>query len=140
MDNKTFRPFNKNASSFTYRGKLGNALIEVMGEWSLLRYKSDSSTVAITSDNASNMDIAARVGGFEPHNRCFAHTLNLASQKVLKTPSMSKLVSRIKQIVAFFHRSTTATAGLKAKQSLINIPEHKLIIDVANRNVCFVFN
>lgn len=111
-----------------------------MGEWSLLRYKSDSSTVAITSDNASNMDIAARVGGLEPHNRCFAHTLNLASQRVLKTPSMSKLVSRIKQIVAFFHRSTTATAGLKAKQSLINISEHKLIIDVANRNVCFVFN
>lgn len=79
------------------------------------------------------MDIAARVGGLEPHIKCFAHTLNLASQKALKTPSMAKLVSRIKRIVACFHKSTTATAVLKAKQSLLNIPEHKLIIDVATR-------
>ena len=34
---------------------LANALIEVMGEWSLLRFRSNGSTIAMTSDNASNM-------------------------------------------------------------------------------------
>lgn len=40
----------------------------------------------ITMDNASNMDIAIQVSGAELKLRCFAHTLNLASNKALNDP------------------------------------------------------
>lgn len=35
--------------------------------------------------------------------------------------------------MTFFHKSTTATAVLKEKQTLLELPVHKLKIDVATR-------
>ena len=39
----------------------------------------------------------------------------------------------MRQVVAYFHRSTVANAILKDKQKLLQLPEHKLLIDVATR-------
>ncbi|XP_065140690.1 E3 SUMO-protein ligase ZBED1-like [Paramisgurnus dabryanus] len=79
------------------------------------------------------MDVAVREAGLAPHVRCFAHTLNLASQAGLSVPRVSRLLGRVRRIAAFFHRSSTATAALAAKQILLELPPHKLIIDVAMR-------
>jgi hypothetical protein len=105
---------------------LGNALIEVMGEWSLL-FLNDFDCYYIRQCFKYGQ------AGFEPHINCFACMLNLASQRALKIFAMAKLLARIKRMFTFFHESTTATAALKAKQKLLSIPEHKLIIDVATR-------
>lgn len=46
-----------------------------MEEWQL-----SEKDVVLVTDNASNMIVAAQVRKF-PHLKCFAHTLNLASQR-----------------------------------------------------------
>lgn len=57
---------------------LAELLSYVVEEWQL----SDKDVVLLT-DNASNMIAAAQIGTF-PHVKCFAHTVNLASQRTLK--------------------------------------------------------
>ena len=42
---------------------------------------------AIVTDNARNMTSAAELVGM-PHFKCFAHTLNLSSQRALKLPAV----------------------------------------------------
>ncbi|KAF3861204.1 hypothetical protein F7725_001459 [Dissostichus mawsoni] len=63
-------------------------LSRVVEEWQL----SDKDVVLVT-DNASNMIAAAEFGKF-PHVKCFAHTLNLASQRALKVATLSRLLGR----------------------------------------------
>lgn len=90
---------------------IGEVLKEAVSEWGLDRH--DTRKISLTTDNASNMDIAAHTAELSPHIGCFAHTINLACQRGLKVNSMSRLMGRIRKIVSFFHRSTTATAALK---------------------------
>ena len=102
-------------------------LSRVVEEWQL----SDKDVVLVT-DNASNMIVAAEFGKF-PHVKCFAHTLNLASQRALKVATLSRLLGRVRRISTFFHRSTTANHYLKEKQKCLGLKNHKLITDVATR-------
>ncbi|KAK3556154.1 hypothetical protein QTP70_005636 [Hemibagrus guttatus] len=78
---------------------------------------------------ARNMDVAAREAGLSPHIKCLAHTVNLMSQAGLNVPRVSPLLGRVRKVVAFFHRSATATAV----QNLLEIASHKLIMDVVTR-------
>ncbi len=55
-------------------------LQSVANEWKIA-----NKDLVLVTDNASNMAVAAQLGKF-PHVRCYAHTLNLASQRVLKLP------------------------------------------------------
>ncbi|KAF3856034.1 hypothetical protein F7725_016757 [Dissostichus mawsoni] len=89
-------------------------LSRVVEEWQL----SDKDVVLVT-DNASNMIAAAEFGKF-PHVKCFAHTLNLASQRALKpmkdaTTLMSEesnpTVSLIAPINAQLFQDMTGTIG-----------------------------
>jgi len=79
------------------------------------------------------MTVAAEEFGSSLHVGCLAHTLNLACGKALKITSVSHLLARMRRVVAYFHRSTVANAILKDKQKLLQLPEHKLLIDVATR-------
>lgn len=106
---------------------IAKVLLEAVEEWKL------PSNPPLVTDNASNMVVAAREMESAIHVGCFAHTLNLACGSALKIPTVSKLLARMRRIVAFFHRSTIATALLKEKQQLLNLPQHKLIIDVQTR-------
>uniref|UniRef100_A0A667X1D9 BED-type domain-containing protein n=1 Tax=Myripristis murdjan TaxID=586833 RepID=A0A667X1D9_9TELE len=79
----------------------------VADEWGL-----DKNDLVLVTDNASNMNLAAELGNFV-HVRCYAHTLNLACQRALKLPAVARLLSRIRRITAFFHRSATASHVLE---------------------------
>ncbi|KAK0145636.1 Zinc finger BED domain-containing protein 1 [Merluccius polli] len=106
---------------------VADLLKKVASEWHL----NDNDLVLVT-DNASNMVVAAKLGGFV-HVKCYAHTLNLARQRALKLPALSKLLAKIRRIVSFFHRSTVGAHQLEEKQKLLGLPCHKLITDVSTR-------
>lgn len=64
----------------------------------------------------------------------FTHAINLASQKAMAVQQISRLLAKIRKIVTFFHRSTTAAHVLKTKQELLQLPIHKLIQDIPTRS------
>lgn len=85
------------------------------------------------TDNASNMEIAAKTADLHPQIGCFAHTDNSACQRGLTVSALGRLLGRIRKVVSFFHRSTTATAVLKSKQQQLSLPIHKIVQDVQTR-------
>lgn len=107
---------------------IGALLRDACSEWSI----SDKNPALVT-DNARNMLVAGVEAQFTPHITCFAHTLNLASQKGLGVSNASRLLGRVRRIVSFFHRSPTACNVLRDKQKLLDLPQHKLTQDVLTR-------
>ena len=108
---------------------MARLLLDVVEEWQL----KDKSSVLVT-DNAANMISAAEIGKF-PDVKCFAHTLNLAAQPALKLQTVSRLLSRVRRISAYFHRSTKAKHLFEENQRVVLKLSHpvKLITDVATR-------
>ncbi|XP_077094330.1 E3 SUMO-protein ligase ZBED1-like [Siphateles boraxobius] len=109
---------------------LAEKLQEVVAEWKLER---PGKTISVTTDNAKNIVNAVREAGLGPHVACFAHFLNLAAQKALAVNQVSRLLGKIRKIVTFFHRSTTAAYVLERKQLALDLPKHSLIHDVSTR-------
>ncbi|XP_065895773.1 zinc finger BED domain-containing protein 4-like [Dysidea avara] len=61
---------------------------------------------AVITDNASNMDLASRLGEWNSRH-CFGHTLQLAIDDGIKiSPGMREMIKSTKAIVAFYNRST----------------------------------
>lgn len=90
----------------------------------MVKWGIEKKVKVITMDNASNMDIAIQVSGAELKLRCFAHTLNLASNKALNDPSLLKVLGRVRSVVTFFHKSNIATELLKVKREGLNLSTH----------------
>ncbi|XP_056102446.1 E3 SUMO-protein ligase ZBED1-like [Rhinichthys klamathensis goyatoka] len=110
---------------------LAKGITEAVEVWKLERA---NLTIPVTTDNARNI-VNAVVGaaGLGPQIGCFAHVINLASQKAMAVQQISRLLAKIRKIVTFFHRSTTAAHVLKTKQELLQLPVHKLIQDIPTR-------
>ena len=111
---------------------LAEHLRKALAEWGI----TEKDPVIVT-DNASNMTIKAEKAAFTLHVKCYAHTLNLAAQPVLKITAVARLLGRVRRIVNFFRRSTTAKNMLKEKQRLLRLPEHKLMTDVVTRLIVY---
>lgn len=109
---------------------LAEILEAAVAEWKISK---SNAPVPVTTDNAKNIANAVELAGFSPHVRCFAHTVNLAAQRGLGVQQVSRLLGRVRKVVTFFHRSTTAAEMLKQKQELLQLPSHKLIQDVVTR-------
>lgn len=79
---------------------LAEVLTNAVEEWGLKK----SQPVAITTDNASNIvsGISNISSEFSPHIRCFAHTLNLATQRAINCQQVDRVGGRIRRIVSFF--------------------------------------
>ena len=109
---------------------IGQILTNAQKEWKIER---PHDICPLVTDNASNMDIAPKEANMSPHIKCFAHTINLAAQRGTGVPQVARLLGRIRRIAAFFHSSSAAAAILKAKQQLLQLPQHRLVIDVQTR-------
>ncbi|XDV21825.1 hypothetical protein PO909_026845 [Leuciscus waleckii] len=106
---------------------IADVLKAAVGEWNL-----DAKKPVVVTDNASNMRVAMDLTGYQ-HVRCFAHVLNLASQRALKIAAVTKVLVKVRRISTFFHRSTTGAEALKRNQKLLGLPLHKLITDMPVR-------
>uniref|UniRef100_A0A3B4FMZ3 BED-type domain-containing protein n=1 Tax=Pundamilia nyererei TaxID=303518 RepID=A0A3B4FMZ3_9CICH len=106
---------------------IANLLQNTPQEWGI----ADKNLVVVT-DNASNMTIATQLAGYL-HVKCFAHTLNLASQRALNLPAVARVLGRVRRITGFFNRSTVANHALEQKQKMLQLPTHKLKTDVCTR-------
>ena len=110
---------------------LGAGLRETTEKWNTQRIHQINPVV---TDNASNMLLAVRFAGLGPHIPCFAHTINLATQRGLQVRSLDRLLGRIRRIVKYFHHSPKATSILSSKINLLEIPgPQKLVIDCPTR-------
>ncbi len=69
---------------------LTEKLQEAVGEW----LEKPRTTIAVTTDNARNMVNAVNEVGLGPHIECFAHALNLASQKGMAVQQISQLLGK----------------------------------------------
>ena len=87
---------------------------------------------SLTTDNAKNMN-AEDLAGMKPYKGCVAHTINLATQKGLQVPKMEKLLARVRRVVTYFHKSSIGMSYLNNKQTLLELPKHKLNMDVSTR-------
>ena len=74
---------------------------------------------AATVDNASNMDVALRSLDFLKVG-CFAHTLNLAAQKVYDIPAVSNWCAKIRAVVVWLKRSSLSKTVLREKQRVLS--------------------
>lgn len=109
---------------------LAQVLTQAVEEWKIKR---PSTNIPVTTDNAKNQINAVNEAGLGPQIGCFAHAVNLASQKGISVNRMDRLLGRIRKVVSYFHRSTTAAHVLKTKQEMLKLPTHKLIHDVPTR-------
>ena len=73
--------------------------------------------VAVTHDNASNMDTCLSILGYA-HFRCAGHTLQLAVNDGLKIADVSKTLAKCCNLVGVFHRSVVASDALQKVQKL----------------------
>ncbi|XP_071083855.1 E3 SUMO-protein ligase ZBED1-like [Haliotis cracherodii] len=109
---------------------LANVLTSALTEWKIDRF----GNIAISTDNASNIVSAVKQSpSLNPHIRCFAHTINLASQRAMQVSQMARILGRVRRVVSFFHRSSQAASVLRTKQLLLELPCHTLIQDVSTR-------
>lgn len=107
---------------------IGALLKEARAEWNIL-----DKDPALVTDNARNMIVAGREAEMRPHLACFAHTLNLASQKALQVDTAAKFLGKVRRVAGFLHRNITGAEILREKQQQLSLPAHKLIQDVSTR-------
>ena len=100
----------------------------ILNQWEL----SVDNLVAATTDNCSNMVLALSINHWN-HIPCLSHILNLAVQKVLALPIVSKAVARCRRLVSHFHHSSKSSYMLKVKQADLKHDTHILIGDVVTR-------
>ena len=85
-----------------------------MDDWNIEKLK----IICAVTDNGANMKAAIDIFlGPRSHIRCFAHTLNLCVQDIMKSvPEFNLIVDKVKKIVTFFKQSVKASLALKDEQ------------------------
>ena len=56
---------------------------------------------------------------------CFSHVLNLAVEKAMAVPGVSRAPARCRQVTSHFHHSTNASCILKRKQADLHSVQYK---------------
>lgn len=100
-----------------YTSQTGKVIAEEIGN-TLDEFNIKEKVDAITVDNAANMDVAVKKMSIRKIG-CFAHTLNIASQKLYTIPFISKWAGRIRAMVVWLKRCSLAKPVLKEKQRLL---------------------
>ncbi|XP_068598232.1 E3 SUMO-protein ligase ZBED1-like [Brachionichthys hirsutus] len=97
---------------------LAEELLRVAKEWDV-----GDKVVCCVTDDAANVTKAVKTLNWA-HQPCLAHTIYLVVRDALEV--MKPAVDKVKAIVDFFHRSTTATRKLRSTQQQMGMPELKL--------------
>lgn len=105
---------------------LRDMLLELTREWGI-----NNKITAVTTDNAQNQIKFIRLCNWR-RIPCFAHTINLIVQHGINAMGLS-LISKVKAIVEYFKRSTSAHSKLQEMQQQMNSPVLKLKQDVSTR-------
>lgn len=107
---------------------LASEIKRVILEWNLT-----GKILIIISDNAANIKKAIKEDLKYKHFGCYAHTLNLIAKDALELAL--PVVEKVKTIVAFFKRSTSAMEKFLEQQRRLNKDKEpkKLIQDVQTR-------
>lgn len=106
---------------------LAEELKNVVQEWNIL-----DKILLTVSDNGANIKNAVAHLGWK-HFGCYAHTLNLAVQKVLANSYLGELINKVKAIVSYFKRSNLCLSKLKKYQEQANKVVKRPIQDVSTR-------
>lgn len=101
-----------------YAAQTGMVVAEGIKEV-LEEFKISEKIAAATVDNASNMGVALRNLKFLKVG-CFAHTLNLAAQKVYNASAVTKWRAKLREVVVWPKRSTMSKTVLREKQQLLS--------------------
>ncbi|XP_063805301.1 E3 SUMO-protein ligase ZBED1-like isoform X2 [Pseudophryne corroboree] len=111
----------------THTGEnLADQLRQWCRDWGI-RMETDH-VMAVVTDSGASVKKAVEVAfGEKKHIPCFAHNLNFVVEKCLEIDSVSTLVTKAKDIVAWFKQS------LAASEELRKLDERKLIRSVAGR-------
>ncbi len=110
---------------------LAEELTNAVTEWNLKR---PNVTLPVTTDNAANiLSVIHEADGPRPQTSCFAHVANLTAKKAVSINLVSRLLGKVRKVVTFFHKSTTAQHVLTVKQNMLNLQKHKLIHNVVTR-------
>lgn len=108
-----------------------NELDKVLEEWEIPKQK----IILTVTDNGSNMVLGSHLfNGKNRHITCFAHSLNLVVEKVLKHANALPLLLKVRAIVKHVKNSVNVSDRLRKMQLDKGIPEgkiRKLILDVA---------
>ncbi|KAJ2940838.1 hypothetical protein O0L34_g10095 [Tuta absoluta] len=89
----------------------------------ITEWKLSQKVSAIASDNAHNIFAAVRAGDWR-HIACFAHSINRAVGAALI--HINATVTKVKQVVEYFKRSSQAQTKLKEIIKQLNVPDLKL--------------
>lgn len=113
---------------------ISTTLQDILNKWSISKNK----VVAILTDNGANMVKAVCDSfGKNRHVPCFAHTLNLVCENgINRTPNLSTLLEKVRNIVIWFKRSVSAADQLRKVQRDAGIKEgdiKKMILDIKTR-------
>ncbi|XP_059422959.1 E3 SUMO-protein ligase ZBED1-like [Carassius carassius] len=103
-------------------------LREGLASWDL----HEENHVCITTDNASNMVLAARLNEWT-RLQCFGHRLHLAIENALKDDRVSRATALCRKLVGHFSHSWKKKAALMEAQRELKLPEHNLITECPTR-------
>lgn len=107
---------------------LKSMLLAKTQEWQI-----SNKITAVVTDNAANVVKSVKLCKWR-HLGCFAHSINLVVQNSLGIVSeISEILKKVKSIVEYFKRSSTALSKLQAMQQQMNLPTIKLKQDVITR-------
>lgn len=108
--------------------KIAESLSQSLGDWGLC-----DKVLAAVTDHARNMENAIEKLSLM-HIGCAAHKLNLIVQESLRAqPAVQNLLGKCRSVVNHFHHSSSAQAALKKIQTALNLPLHKLVMEVTTR-------
>lgn len=99
---------------------IAEVLQTAVTDWELKKPNHD---ITIVTDNARNMDVAVREAGLKPHIKCFAHTINLATQAGLGVPRVARLLGRVRRVAAFFQLNSCRGLNFQTEAAKIAITQ-----------------
>ncbi|KAK0137901.1 Zinc finger BED domain-containing protein 1 [Merluccius polli] len=107
---------------------IAEGLRQTMAAWDL----SEERQVCITTDNASNMKLAAELNGWM-RLQCFGHRLHLAIENAMKDHRIGRAMGVCKKVVSAFSYSWKKKRELTDVQKRLNLPEHSLKTECPTR-------